>query len=139
MVGAQDNVKGRKQTTSTTSSPIGEDNDELSYFVELERTLGRKVQNELLKKRKRQDDIVPSLFTKVDEIKEKKRQMYEEKEERENIIMEEKHIEVEKRQEAMRIASEERRELICLKIEKNEIEKAKVENEIIMKDLGPVW
>ena len=139
MVGEQDNVKGRKQTTSTTSSPIGEDNDELSYFVELERTLGRKVQNELLKKRKRQDDIVPSLFTKVDEIKEKKRQMYEEKEERERIIMEEKHIEVEKRQEAMRIASEERRELICLKIEKNEIEKAKVENEIIMKDLGPVW
>ena len=130
----KDNVKGRKQTTSTTSSPIGEDNDELSYFAELERTLGRKVQNELLKKRKRQDDMVPSLFTKVDEIKEKKRQMYEEKEERERIIMEEKHKEVEKRQEAMRIASEERRELICLKIEK-----AKVENEIMMKDLGPVW
>ena len=132
------NVKGRKQTTSTTSSPIGEDNDELSYFVELERTLGRKVQNELLKKRKRQDDMVPSLFTKVDEIKEKKRQMYEEKEERERIIMEEKHKEVEKRQEAMRIASEERWELICLKIEKNEIEKAKVENEILIEDLGPV-
>ena len=131
-------MKGRKQIASTTSSPIGEDNDELSYFVELERTLGRKVQNELLKKRKRQDDIVPSLFTKVDEIKEKKRQMYEEKEERERIIMEEKHIEVEKRQEAMRIASEERRELICLKIEKNEIEKAKVENEILIEDLGPV-
>ena len=82
MVGEQDNVKGRKQTTSTTSSPIGEDNDELSYFVELERTLGRKVQNELLKKRKRQDDMVPSLSTKLDEKKEKKRQMYEERENR---------------------------------------------------------
>ena len=78
----KDNVKGRKQIASTTSSPIGEDNDELSYFVELERTLGRKVQNELLKKRKRQDDMVPSLSTKLDEKKEKKRQMYEERENR---------------------------------------------------------
>ena len=135
----KENVKGRKQIASTTSSPIGEDNDELSYFAELERTLGRKVQNELLKKRKRQDDMVPSLFTKMDEIKEKKRQMYEEKEERERIIMEEKHKEEEKWQEAMCIASEEQRELICLKIEKNEIEKAKLENEILIEDLGPVW
>ena len=132
----KDNVKGRKQTTSTTSSPIGEDNDELSYFVELERTLGRKVQNELLKKRKRQDDMVPSLSTKLDEIKEKKRQMYEEKKERERIIMEEKHKEAEERQEEMCIASKEQLELIRLKIEKNEIEMAKVENEIMTKELS---
>ena len=39
----------------------------------------------------------------------------------------------------MCIASEEQRELICLKIEKNEIEKAKVKNEILIEDLGPVW
>ena len=56
----------------------------------------------------------------------------------ERIIMEEKHKEEEKWQEAMCIASEEQRELICLKIEKNEIEKAKVENEILIEDLGPV-
>lgn len=36
----------------------------------------------------------------------------------------------------MLIASEERRELIRLKIEKNGIEKAKMENEIMMKDLS---
>ena len=34
----------------------------------------------------------------------------------------------------MRIASEERRELICIKEEKNEVEKRKVEDEIMMKD-----
>ena len=34
----------------------------------------------------------------------------------------------------MRIASEERRELIRIKEEKNEVEKRKVEDEIMMKD-----
>ena len=34
----------------------------------------------------------------------------------------------------MRVASEERRELICIKEEKNEVEKRKMEDEIMMKD-----
>ena len=34
----------------------------------------------------------------------------------------------------MHVASEERRELICIKEEKNEVEKRKVEDEIMMKD-----
>ena len=34
----------------------------------------------------------------------------------------------------MRIASKKRRELICIKEEKNEVEKRKVEDEIMMKD-----
>lgn len=68
----KDNAKGRNQTASTTSSPTSDDNEELSSFIELERTLGRKAQNELLKKRKRQDDMVLSLSTILDEIKEKR-------------------------------------------------------------------
>ena len=35
----------------------------------------------------------------------------------------------------MRVASEERRELICIKEEKNEVEKRKLEGEIMMKDI----
>ena len=35
----------------------------------------------------------------------------------------------------MRVASEERRELICIKEEKNEVEKRKLEDEIMMKDI----
>ena len=35
----------------------------------------------------------------------------------------------------MRVASEERKELICIKEEKNEVEKRKLEDEIMMKDI----
>ena len=35
----------------------------------------------------------------------------------------------------MRVASEERRQLICIKEEKNEVEKRKLEDEIMMKDI----
>ena len=35
----------------------------------------------------------------------------------------------------MYIASEERKELICIKKEKNEVEKMKVEDKIMMKDI----
>ena len=35
----------------------------------------------------------------------------------------------------MHVASEERRELICIKEGKNEVEKRKLENEIMMKDI----
>ena len=35
----------------------------------------------------------------------------------------------------MRVASEERRWLICIKEEKNEVEKKKLEDEIMMKDI----
>ena len=52
----------------------------------------------------------------MDEIKEEKRRMHEEK------------------KESMRIASKERRELIRVKEEKNEVEKRKVEDEIMMKE-----
>ena len=43
-------------------------------------------------------------------------------------------IALEERREFMRIASEERRELIRIKEDKNEVEKRKMENEIMMKD-----
>ena len=35
----------------------------------------------------------------------------------------------------MRVASEERKELICIKEEKNEVEKRKLEDEIMTKDI----
>ncbi|KAL0004137.1 hypothetical protein SO802_011698 [Lithocarpus litseifolius] len=43
-------------------------------------------------------------------------------------------IALEERRESMRIASEERRELIRIKKDKNEVEKRKAEDEIMMKD-----
>ena len=43
-------------------------------------------------------------------------------------------IALEERREAMRIASEEQRELIRIKEEKNEVEKRKMEDELMMKD-----
>ena len=50
--------------------------------------------------------------------------------------MEGMRIASEERWEAIHIASEERRELIRLKKKKIEVENAKVENEIMMKDLS---
>ena len=43
-------------------------------------------------------------------------------------------IALEERREAMCIASEERREFIRIKEEKNEVEKRKMEDELMMKD-----
>ena len=60
--------------------------------------------------------MVPILSSKLDEIKEEKRRMHEEK------------------KESMCIASEGRRELIRIKEENNEVEKRKMEDEIMMKD-----
>jgi hypothetical protein len=50
--------------------------------------------------------------------------------------MESMRIASEERRETIHIASEERRELIHLKKKKIEVENAKVENEIMMKDLS---
>ena len=44
------------------------------------------------------------------------------------------HIALEEWRELMHIASEERRELVRIKEEKNEVEKRKMEDEIMMKD-----
>jgi hypothetical protein len=132
----KDNVKGRKRLAPITSSPtlpesihLDEDNDESNAFVDLERPLGKKAEKERLKKRKSQDNMVSSLATKLDEIKEEKKKIHEEK-------MESMRIASEERRETIRIASEERRELIRLKKKKIEVENAKMENEIMMKDLS---
>ena len=71
--------------------------------------------------------MVPILSSQLDEIKEENMRMHEEKKESMCIALEEQR-------ELMRIASEERRELIRIKEEKNEVEKRKVEDEIMMKD-----
>ena len=71
--------------------------------------------------------MVPILSSQLDEIKEENMRMHEEKKESMCIALEE-------RRELMRIASKERRELIRIKEEKNEVEKRKVEDEIMMKD-----
>ena len=89
----------------------------------LERPIGKKAKKEKLKKRKNCDDVVPILSSQLDEIKEEKRRMHEEKKESMRIALEE-------RREFMRIASEERRELIRIKKDKNEVEKKKAEDEI---------
>ena len=62
----------------------------------------------------------------MDEIKEEKKKIHEEK-------MEGMRIALKERREAIHIVSEEQRELICLKKKKIE-----VENEIIMKDLSTI-
>ena len=71
--------------------------------------------------------MVPILSSQLDEIKEQKRRMREEKKESMCIALEEWR-------ELMHIAFEERRELIRIKEDKNEVEKRKAEDEIIMKD-----
>ena len=93
----------------------------------LERPIGKKAEKEKLKKRKNCDDVVPIFSSQLDEIKEEKKRMHEEKKESMCIVLKEWR-------ELMRIASKKRRELICIKEEKNEVEKRKVEDEIMMKD-----
>ena len=113
--------------TFASSINLDEDNDEMNSSKTLERPIGKKAEKEKLKKRKNCDDVVPMLSSQLDEIKEEKRRMHEEKNESMRIALEE-------RREAMRITSEERRELIRIKEEKNEVEKRKMEDELMMKD-----
>ena len=93
----------------------------------LERPIGKKAEKVKLKKRKNYDDVVPIFSSQLDEIKEEKKRMHEEKKVSMCIVLKEWR-------ELMRIASKKRRELICIKEEKNEVEKRKVEDEIMMKD-----
>ena len=93
----------------------------------LERPIGKKVENEKLKKKKNCDDVVPILSSQLNEINEEKRRMHEEKKESMCIALEEWR-------QLKCIATEERRELIHIKEEKNEVEKRKVEDENMMKD-----
>ena len=90
----------------------------MNFGKTLERPIGKKAKNEKLKKRKISNDVVLRLSSQLDEINEQKRRMHDEK------------------KESMRTALEEQRELICIKEEKNEIEKMKVKDEIMMKDIG---
>ena len=113
--------------TFASSINLDEDNDEMNSDETLERPIGKKAKKEKLKKRKNCDDVVPMLSSKLDEIKEEKRKMHEEKKESMRIASEE-------RRAAMHIASEERRELIHIKEEKNKVEKRKMEDELMMKD-----
>ena len=113
--------------TFASSINLDEDNDEMNSGETLERPIGKKAENEKLKKRKNCNDVVPMLSSQLDEIKEEKRRMHEEKKESMRIASEE-------RRAAMHIASEERRELIHIKEEKNKVEKRKMEDELMMKD-----
>ena len=110
-----------------SSINVDEDNEEMNSSETLERPIGKKAENEKLKKRKNCDDVIPTLSSQLDEIEEEKRSMHEEKKESMRIALEE-------RREAMRVASEERRELIRIKEENNEVEKRKMEDELMMKD-----
>ena len=121
-----------------SSINVDEDNEEMNSGETLETPIGKKAEKEKLKKRKNCDDVIPTLSSQLDEIKEEKRRMHKEKKES-------MHIALEERRESMRIASEERRELIrikeeknekliCIKEEKNEVENRKMEDEIMMKD-----
>ena len=104
----------------------------------LERTIGKKAENEKLKKRKNCDDVIPKLSSQLNEIKEEKRRMHEKKKESMRIALEERrelmHIASEERRELIRIKEEKNEKLICIKEEKNEVEKRKMEDEIMMKD-----
>ena len=99
----------------------------MNFGETLERPIGKKAKNEKLRKRKICDDVVPILSSQLDEIKEKKRRMHEEKKESMRLALEE-------RREFMHTVSEEGRELIRIKEDKNEVEKRKAEDEIMMKD-----
>ncbi|KAK4569016.1 hypothetical protein RGQ29_004424 [Quercus rubra] len=121
-----------------SSINVDEDNEEMNFGETLERPIGKKAEKEKLKKRKNCDDVIPTLSSQLDEIKEEKRRMHEEKKESMRIALKERreamHIALKERREAMHIASEERRELIRIKEEKNEVEKRKMEDELMMKD-----
>ena len=56
----------------------------------LERSIDKKAKNEKLKKIKNCDDVVPILFSQLDEIKEENRGMHEEKKESMHIALKER-------------------------------------------------
>ena len=102
----KDNVKVRTRQpaiqschTFASSINLDEDNDEMNSGETLERPIGKKAKKVKLKKRKNYDDVVPMLSSQLDEIKEEKRRMHEEKKESMLFALEE-------RREAMSIASE---------------------------------
>ncbi|KAL4620754.1 hypothetical protein ACB092_06G178300 [Castanea dentata] len=104
----------------------------------LKRVIGKKAKNEKLKKRKNCDDVVPMLSSQLDEIKEEKRRIHEEKKESMRIAFEERRelirIKEENNEELIHINEENNEELIHIKEERNEVEKRKMEDEIMMKD-----
>ncbi|KAL4600897.1 hypothetical protein ACB092_11G233200 [Castanea dentata] len=132
--------KSATQSCHTFASSINldEDNDEMNSGETLERPIGKKAEKEKLKKRKNCDDVVPILSSQLDEIKEEKRRMHEEKKESMRIALEERRelicIASEERKELIRIKEEKNEELIRIKEEKNKVEKRKMEDEIMMKD-----
>ncbi|KAK9991701.1 hypothetical protein SO802_026686 [Lithocarpus litseifolius] len=65
--------------TFAGSTNLDEDNDEMNFGETLERPIGKKVEKEKLKKRKISNDVVSRLSYQLDEIKEQKRRMHDEK------------------------------------------------------------
>ena len=68
---------------------LDENNDKMNSGETLERPIGKKVENEKLKKRKLCDDVVPRLSSQLGEIKEQKRRMHDKKKESIRIVSEE--------------------------------------------------
>ena len=92
----RDNVKIRTRQPATqsfhtfaSSINLDEDNDEMNSSETLERPIGKKAEKENLKKRKNCDDVVPIPSSQLDEIKEEKRRIHEEKKESMRIALEE--------------------------------------------------
>ena len=90
----RDNVKVHTRQPATqychtfaSSINLDEDSDEMDET--LERPIGKKAEKEKLKKRKNCDDMVPILSSQLDEIKEEKRRMHDEKKESMRIASEE--------------------------------------------------
>ena len=75
--------------TFASSINVDEDNDEMNSDETLERPISKKAEKEKLKKRKNCDDVVPILSSQLDEIKEEKRRMREEKKENMRIALKE--------------------------------------------------
>ena len=75
--------------TYTISINLDENNEEMNSGKTLERPIGKKAEKEKLKKRKNCDDMIPILSSQLDEIKEEKRRMHEEKKKSMRITLEE--------------------------------------------------
>ncbi|KAL4650110.1 hypothetical protein ACB092_01G062900 [Castanea dentata] len=91
----RDNLKVRTRKLATqschtfaSSINLDEDNDEMNFSETLERPIGKKAENEKLKKRKNCDDVVLIFSSQLDEIKEENRRMHEEKKESMRITLE---------------------------------------------------
>ena len=75
--------------TFASSINLDEDNDEMNSGETLERPIGKKAEKVKLKKRKNYDDVVPIFSSQLDEIKEEKKRMHEEKKESMCIVLKE--------------------------------------------------